>query len=170
MAGSAANTVRGCCAIICHQSGSVVSMSRALADLVSHPPCVHAASASGNGGDTSLTNVVPGSCFIGNTTTLLNIAFAFGFSIFAMVYAAASFSGEALVRLCRLHTKPPITIELHSTGQADFIRLTDWLLHVSSKAPRACCCARAPCMSCCAKAPCMCCCAKASAHMVCVPS
>ena len=37
----------------------------------------------------------PGSCFLGSTT-LLNIAFGFGFSIFIAVYVAASFSGKHL--------------------------------------------------------------------------
>jgi hypothetical protein len=36
--------------------------------------------------------VAPGACFLGSTN-LLNIAMAFGFSIFVLVYAAASFSG-----------------------------------------------------------------------------
>ena len=42
--------------------------------------------------------VVPGACFLG-TTNVLNIALAFGLSIFVLVYAAASFSGECLARL-----------------------------------------------------------------------
>lgn len=37
----------------------------------------------------------PGSCFINNTTTLLNIAFGFGFSLFVVIYFSASFSGAA---------------------------------------------------------------------------
>jgi hypothetical protein len=37
--------------------------------------------------------VIPGACFLG-TTNVLNIALAFGLSIFVLVYAAASFSGE----------------------------------------------------------------------------
>jgi hypothetical protein len=41
----------------------------------------------------SLFAVVPGACFLGSTN-LLNIALAFGFSIFVLVYAAASFSGS----------------------------------------------------------------------------
>jgi hypothetical protein len=36
--------------------------------------------------------VEPGACFIG-TTNVLNIALAFGLSIFILVYALASFSG-----------------------------------------------------------------------------
>lgn len=95
---------------------SVSSMACVLPDHVSRPPCVHAASASGAGSDTALTNVVPGSCFIGNTTTLLNIAFAFGFSIFAMVYAAASFSGEALIGCCHSQMRCSLTVELHHTA------------------------------------------------------
>jgi hypothetical protein len=35
---------------------------------------------------------VPGACFLGSSN-LLNIALAFGLSIFVLVYAAASFSG-----------------------------------------------------------------------------
>jgi hypothetical protein len=36
--------------------------------------------------------VAPGGCFLGSTN-LLTIAMGFGFSIFFLVYAAASFSG-----------------------------------------------------------------------------
>jgi glycerol uptake facilitator-like aquaporin len=36
--------------------------------------------------------VEPGACFL-DSTNLLNIALAFGLSIFVLVYAAASFSG-----------------------------------------------------------------------------
>jgi hypothetical protein len=41
--------------------------------------------------------VEPGACFLGSTN-LLNIAMAFGFSIFVLVYPAASFSGELLAQ------------------------------------------------------------------------
>lgn len=38
--------------------------------------------------------VVPGSCFLSSTSALLNIALAFGFTIFVVIYFTASFSGE----------------------------------------------------------------------------
>lgn len=38
--------------------------------------------------------VRPGACFLG-TANVLNIALAFGLSIFVLVYAAASFSGKS---------------------------------------------------------------------------
>ncbi len=41
-----------------------------------------------------LRAVVPGSCFLSSTTALLNIALAFGFSLFVVIYFTASFSGE----------------------------------------------------------------------------
>ena len=44
----------------------------------------------------SAAKAAPGSCFLGSTT-LLNIAFGFGFSIFICVYVAASFSGGYLL-------------------------------------------------------------------------
>ena len=68
-----------------------------------------AVASSGSGGNTALKNVVPGSCFVGNTTSLLNIAFAFGLSIFVMVYGAASFSGE--LPLCSSQ-RPRVTFQL----------------------------------------------------------
>ncbi|KAK9814313.1 hypothetical protein WJX72_003829 [[Myrmecia] bisecta] len=72
------------------------------------------AAASGAGGDTALTNVVPGSCFIGNTTNILTIAFGFGYSIFVLVYAASSFSGG--------HLNPAVTIAFLLTGKISIIR------------------------------------------------
>ena len=44
--------------------------------------------------------VEPGACFLGSTN-LLNIAMAFGLSIFVLVYAAASFSGKHTGRKCQ---------------------------------------------------------------------
>ena len=38
--------------------------------------------------------VVPGSCFLSSTTALLNIALAFGFTIFVVIFVTAPFSGE----------------------------------------------------------------------------
>ena len=77
-------------------------------------PCLAVAS-SGSGGNTALKDVVPGSCFVGNTTSLLNIAFAFGFSIAVMVYGAASFSGEHPLgssQLLRVTPQPLLNVAL----------------------------------------------------------
>ncbi|CAL8463399.1 g2933 [Coccomyxa elongata] len=54
--------------------------------------CHTADNAAHSGADKSLTNAAYGSCFLG-TGNVLNIAMAFGFSIFVLVYCAASFSG-----------------------------------------------------------------------------
>lgn len=40
--------------------------------------------------------VVPGSCFLSSTTALLNIALAFGFTIFVVIFVTAPFSGDFL--------------------------------------------------------------------------
>ena len=50
----------------------------------------------------------PGSCFLGSTT-LLNIAFGFGFSIFIAIYVAASFSGML----------PPLSQQNHSDNLSE---------------------------------------------------
>lgn len=51
----------------------------------------------------------PGSCFLGSTT-LLNIAFGFGFAIFISVYVAASFSGKLP---CLVHDLECISCSLY---------------------------------------------------------
>lgn len=73
------------------------------------------ADASGNGGDTSLKapTVKPGSCFL-QSTTLLNIALSFGFSLFAVVYFAASFSGG--------HINPAVTLAMFVTKRISLLR------------------------------------------------
>lgn len=38
--------------------------------------------------------VEPGACFISSTSALLNIALAFGFTLFVVIYFTASFSGQ----------------------------------------------------------------------------
>ena len=38
--------------------------------------------------------VTSGSCFLSSTTALLNIALAFGFTIFVVIFVTAPFSGE----------------------------------------------------------------------------
>ena len=83
-------------------------LSSDLSDGLSPPLAV---ASSGSGGNTALKDVVPGSCFVGNTTSLLNIAFAFGFSIAVMVYGAASFSGEhPLGSSLRLSVTPQLMV------------------------------------------------------------
>ena len=55
----------------------------------------------------------PGSCFLGSTT-LLNIAFAFGFAIFIAVFVAASFSGG--------HINPAVTVAFMLTRKISLLR------------------------------------------------
>ena len=40
--------------------------------------------------------VVPGSCFLSSTTALLNIALAFGITLFVVIFFTAPFSGDYL--------------------------------------------------------------------------
>ncbi|KAK9845007.1 hypothetical protein WJX74_009600 [Apatococcus lobatus] len=72
------------------------------------------ANQSGNAGDTTLTNVVPGSCFLSSTTALLNIALAFGFSLFVVIYFTASFSGG--------HINPAVTIAFVASNKVSVLR------------------------------------------------
>ncbi|WIA16082.1 hypothetical protein OEZ85_012807 [Tetradesmus obliquus] len=60
-----------------------------------------------------LETVEPGACFLGSTN-LLNIAMAFGLSIFVLVYAAASFSGG--------HLNPAITIAFFLARRISLVR------------------------------------------------
>jgi len=71
------------------------------------------AAASGNGGDTALTNIAPGSCFL-QSTTLLNIALSFGLSLFVVIYFAASFSGG--------HINPAVTLAMFVTKRISLLR------------------------------------------------
>lgn len=72
------------------------------------------ASSSGNGADTSLTNVRPGSCFLSSTTALLNIALAFGFSLFVVIFFTAPFSGG--------HINPAVSFAMFLVGKVSFVR------------------------------------------------
>ncbi|KAK9802736.1 hypothetical protein WJX73_005044 [Symbiochloris irregularis] len=72
------------------------------------------ANQSGNGGDASLTNAAPGSCFIGSTTALLNIALAFGFTLFVVIYFTASVSGG--------HINPAVSIAFFLAQKISFLR------------------------------------------------
>jgi aquaporin PIP len=69
--------------------------------------------ASGNAGDTTVEEVVPGSCFL-QSTTLLNIALSFGLSLFACIYFAASFSGG--------HLNPAVTLAMFITKRISLVR------------------------------------------------
>lgn len=64
-------------------------------------------------GSSATTKAAPGSCFLGSTT-LLNIAFGFGFSIFIAVYVAASFSGG--------HINPAVTLAFMLTQRVSIVR------------------------------------------------
>lgn len=81
---------------------------------------------SGNGGDTSLTNVEAGSCFIGSTTALLNIALAFGFSLFVVIYFTASFSGG--------HINPAVSFAMLLAGKISIIRCIAYIIFQCSGA------------------------------------
>ncbi|KAK9789758.1 hypothetical protein WJX73_001234 [Symbiochloris irregularis] len=67
---------------------------------------------SGNGA--SLTNAAAGSCFIGSTTALLNIALAFGFTLFVVIYFTASVSGG--------HINPAVSIGFFLAQKISFLR------------------------------------------------
>lgn len=56
----------------------------------------------------------PGACFLGSTN-LLNIAMAFGLSIFVLVYAAASFSGAR--RVDRRCGSAAVLVNLNAAGR-----------------------------------------------------
>lgn len=71
------------------------------------------AAASGNGGDTALTDVAPGSCFL-QSTTLLNIALSFGLSLFVVIYFSASFSGG--------HINPAVSLAMFITKRISLMR------------------------------------------------
>lgn len=64
-------------------------------------------------GSSATTKAAPGSCFLGSTT-LLNIAFGFGLSIFVSVYVAASFSGG--------HINPAVTLAFVLTQRVSLVR------------------------------------------------
>ncbi|WIA16081.1 hypothetical protein OEZ85_012806 [Tetradesmus obliquus] len=69
--------------------------------------------------DQELETVEPGACFLGSTN-LLNIAMAFGLSIFVLVYAAASFSGG--------HLNPAITIAMFLTSRVSLVRAAVYII------------------------------------------
>ncbi|WIA36261.1 hypothetical protein OEZ86_007591 [Tetradesmus obliquus] len=69
--------------------------------------------------DQELETVEPGACFLGSTN-LLNIAMAFGLSIFVLVYAAASFSGG--------HLNPAITIAMFLTRRISLVRTAVYII------------------------------------------
>jgi MIP family channel proteins len=69
---------------------------------------------SGSGGDTSLKAAAPGSCFLSSTSALLNIALAFGFTLFVVIYFCASFSGG--------HINPAVTFAMFITRRISLLR------------------------------------------------
>lgn len=69
---------------------------------------------SGSGDNTALTNVVPGSCFLSSTTALLNIALAFGITLFVVIFFTAPFSGG--------HINPAVTFAFFVAQKISFLR------------------------------------------------
>lgn len=69
--------------------------------------------ASRSGADKSLDSAGFGTCFLG-TSNVLNIAIAFGFSIFVLVYCAASFSGG--------HINPAVTFGMFVARKISVLR------------------------------------------------
>lgn len=69
---------------------------------------------SGSGSNTALTNVVPGSCFLSSTSALLNIALAFGITLFVVIFFTAPFSGG--------HINPAVTFGFFLAQKISLLR------------------------------------------------
>lgn len=100
-------------AVIAEFLGTAIFVFLATGSVTSGCHSKDVAAASGNGGDTSLTNVAPGSCFL-QSTTLLNIALSFGISLFVVIYFTASFSGG--------HINPAVTLAMFVTKRISLLR------------------------------------------------
>ncbi|DBA85350.1 TPA: oleate-activated transcription factor pip2 [Trebouxia sp. C0005] len=80
-------------AIVAELIGTAIFVFFSTATVTSGCHTSDVAADSGSGSNTSLTNVTSGSCFLSSTTALLNIALAFGFTIFVVIFVTAPFSG-----------------------------------------------------------------------------
>jgi aquaporin PIP len=93
--------------------GTAVFIFLAIGSVTSGCQTKDVKAASGNAGDTSVAEVVPGSCFL-QSTTLLNIALSFGLSLFIVIYFTASFSGG--------HINPAVSLAMFITKRISLLR------------------------------------------------
>lgn len=71
-------------------------------------------------GNLALTNVVPGSCFLSSTSALLNIALAFGITLFVVIFFTAPFSGG--------HINPAVTFAFFLAQKISLLRATLYII------------------------------------------